>query len=509
MNTAKSMTNQIYIGILLLLLLFSTYVNKVDTVVAPDEFAHFFEVKLMRNYGTYDKKITGEESLMIQNHLIPAPQWVNFNPTRESLVSGFFPYYSYLQYIISLLGTNAIFYTNLILMMGIFLFLLVIAQKKKSPLVLLLLLFPTLFHQAQFLYQDMFSFYLFIFFFYVAGFSNKYLLEILILGMLVYVRYTNILFVIPLYLFSQYRNYRINSLSYRIVLKWLLLWWIMWALLLIFNKIYYNSYLTIPNTVHTGNDTNYLSAVKENLFTSNIYKFYDLYFSHNINIVLPLVFFFFFLFLRSKFSKIERFIILTSNSLILVFFLTWFKLDYLYKYSLHGSYYRYVLPIFLFLYLYVLLNRKRLFMHRLLMVLGFSTYTIISLYSVFHVVKNWYGTYEQASYKWEKKSTEKIISSYFTGNSIILTNFFSKIFIDNYYFWNGDNKIKIVRIDTLKDVGILNIDFLREYTKTNHLNFFIIPDPNNIWVLTNYIMSRNAILLFSNDKVQFQLYQIN
>ena len=505
----KCLINKIDVLLLLILTIFLIFYLYfvIPIPIAPDEQVPDFFSSLLLEHNEFG--YTPTKSLAFVNGLKTTPNGFWLNQMTGKIIGGTFPGFIYLSALFKSMNIN-IYYINPILsVLSLFIFYATIKRLLNRNIALLTIIFlgisPIYLHWSTLAYPDMSSlfYFLLIIYLYVLSHERKNLGVMILIGILmgwwIFMRYTNAIYF-PIFLFLVYNKSKIRSfMGDNLIL--IVSFGLVLCSLFIFNKTYYNSYITIPSAVNTGETlTTGFNFISDNIIIkspliklSAIFKNAFLYF----NYLVPLLFLILLPVVKTlKTRKIQSFLFIVSIFMVSTYFF-YIGGKSFYWSSSHYSYYRYLLPLFVILTPLLSLSICRN-INKSAKPLIILTFVILSIFYTFNMP---YDAFDIRQSKLDHLEFQDEIMGYISvNNSVILTGHWAKIM---------DPKIELIYIGTTvtstnitSEHLVPTIDGLLQ----NNTSIFLIPFTNQ-----EYKLKRELDVMYTINmlkEINGQIYDI-
>lgn len=413
------------------LIIFISFLLIESIPLSPDEQVADITSNNLEFYGPYIKL---DNNSLADLGYATFPLGLNYNEINDNVYATTFPGYIYFLSYFKQTGISPYFSSILVFIILIILTYLLaknIFSKHISILLAILVsISPIFIHWSLLNYLDIFSLFLLVFSVYLI-LKYKNILSInlisgILVGLWIFSRYTNAIFL-PIFILLFYDE--LKARKFRCFLIFSLGILAVLIPMFYFNYIHYNALITIPDTVNTGNEFNYVSIF---VLTGNIILRFLTGSSelllNTINVSFLGLFLIFSILFALKYAKKEGNDKLRILTMILLYFLFvgifffYSGQKQFYNQSPHYSFYRYILPVFYFGTIlsgfYISKLNK------------FFKILIVSLISILLIINSCTSNYSllyvhnQKIYYQELKNELMHLTP---ENSIIITDFYGKI----------------------------------------------------------------------------------
>lgn len=520
-NKPDNYINKADLAVLLMIFnFFIVYLYFVVPVpIAPDEQVPNFFSSLLYEQNKFE--YSPVKSIAFYSGFKIAPNGFNFNPITGNIVGTSFPGFIFLSTLFKTININIYYVSPILSVLGLLLFYVAIKRLLNRRIALiataLLGISPIYLQWSTLAYQDMsslFYFFLLLYLFTLFYENKSFRLSILIgfiLGWWIFMRYTNAIYLvgfITLALFKKSENNYtfINKESLKNLLVIIISFSIVLLFLLIFNKTYYNSYITIPSVVSTGEtlDTGF-DYVSDNVLDNPIIKL-SAVFEHAIlyfDYLIPLWILIFLSvaeLIKNQKIKIQYILPIVFTFIAAMYFFYTGTKPFYWK-SAHYSYYRYLLPIYpllILLFSTSIINKNININIKSLIV---SIFVILSVIHIFIIPYNAYNIYQSKLDYTEFQ--DEIEHSIPIDDTVILSGFWTKLI---------NPKRDIVYMDTSgrgatpEEFPPLIDELLRSKKK-----IFLIPFTSHEYGIKKYLEGKYCVNSFKENKgklFEFKIYKI-
>lgn len=439
---AKFLTNKANLALLFILVtFFALYLSLVvPAPIAPDELSPDFFSSLLIDNSEFG--YVPIDNVAFENGFKTTPGGFYFNPATGEYVSGAFPGFIYLSALLKSMGIGFYYINPILAVLGLLLLYCAVKRLFNARIALvtivLLGISPIYVHWSVLAYQDMSS----LIFLFLIGYlsivcfqKNSFVLKVIIglsIGWWIFMRYTNVVYLASLLplalalLIFKKKKFLYGVLPVVISLS------ICLVFIFLFNEQYYNSWVTIPSCVVTGEslDTGFYYT-SDMVFGGSMLERFYLSFKHMLfysNFVIPLYFIGIISMMigivRGK-EKLRCIALICLLFLIVGCFFFYSNYKPFYWESAHFSPYRYLLPAYTVIVTLIAIGINSKTFRKFLRPLFVTTFIVISISYIFTMPFNSYLVNQSKLAHLEiRQEIETIIPA---DNSVIFTGFFNKV----------------------------------------------------------------------------------